>query len=834
MIPWRELPAPLAALRDLALDLRWTWSHEADALWARVDNEFWQRWGNPWTILDNVSAARLDELAADPDFVSHLYQLVLARRAYLADRSWFVDAAAGRPLKGTAYFSMEFGLGSALPLYAGGLGVLAGDFLKAASDQGIPVIGIGLLYQEGYFHQMIDAEGRQFEAFPYNDPSSMPVEPARTAEGAWLHIPVELPGRTLQLRAWRVIVGRTLLYLLDTNDPVNGPIDRGIAGKLYGGSNEMRLMQELVLGVGGWRLVEALHPEITVCHLNEGHAAFAILERARRFAQKNALSFNEALWATRPGNVFTTHTPVEAGFDRFPLPLLARYAQAWAGENVAVGDILALGLEDGRATGGMFNMAWLAARGALLSFGVSRLHGSVSRQIFQPLYPRWPESEVPFDHITNGVHVPTWDSAMADAIWTETCGKDRWRHEPEDMGQRIQTVEHEALWAMRGKAREDLVREVRSRLNVQLRGRGHPPDVVAIGETALDPNVLTLGFARRFTDYKRTDLLLFDRARLRRILCDEARPVQLVLAGKAHPDDTAGKRMVQEWIEFAQDPQFRRRVVFLEDYDITLAQQLVQGVDVWINTPRRPWEACGTSGMKVLVNGGLNLSTLDGWWEEAYAPGLGWAIGDHHFSAESEQDRHDAEAFYTLLEREVAPTFYNRDAAGIPRAWVTMMGRSMTELTLRYGAVRMVREYLEKAYLPAAAMLGDRTANGAAAAKAMDAWDQQLRRAWSGVHIGETDFARQESGWDVSVPIYLGEVATQDIRVEVFAEPKDGAAAEVIALAADGPVPGATGSYFYHGTIIGVRPAGDFTVRVLPARPGVHVPAETALIRWQR
>jgi glycogen phosphorylase len=834
MIPWRELPAPLAALRDLALDLRWTWSHEADALWARIDNEFWQRWGNPWTILDNVSAARLDELAADPDFVSHLYQLVLARRAYLADHSWFADAAAGTPLKGIAYFSMEFGLGSALPLYAGGLGVLAGDFLKAASDQGIPVIGIGLLYQEGYFHQMIDAEGRQLEAFPYNDPSSMPVEPARTAEGAWLHIPVELPGRTLRLRAWRVIVGRTLLYLLDTNDPVNGPIDRGIAGKLYGGSNEMRLMQELVLGVGGWRLVEVLHPEITICHLNEGHAGFAILERARRFAQKNALSFNEALWATRAGNVFTTHTPVEAGFDRFPMPLFARYAQAWAGETVAAGDILALGQENGRISDSFFNMAWLAARGALLSFGVSRLHGSVSRQIFQPLYPRWPQNEVPFDHVTNGVHVPTWDSAMADAIWTETCGKDRWRRQPEDMGQRIQTVEHEALWAMRGKAREELVREVRARLTFQLRGRGHPEAVVAIGERVLDPNVLTLGFARRFTDYKRIDLLLFDRARLTRMLCDEARPVQLVLAGKAHPDDAAGKRMVQEWIEFAQDSKLRRRLVFLEDYDITLAQHLVQGVDVWINTPRRPWEACGTSGMKVLVNGGLNLSTLDGWWEEAYAPGLGWAIGDRQFTIEAEQDRCDAEELYTLLEHDVVPAFYNRDSGGVPRAWVTMMGRSMTELTLRYGAVRMVREYVDRAYLPAAAALSERVADGAAAARAMEAWDRQLRQAWPGVHIGEADFTRQDSGWDVSVPIYLGDIATQDIRVEIYAEPIDGAAAEKIALAADGPVPGGTSSYFYRGKIGGTRAAGDYTVRVLPASPGVRVPTETTLIRWQR
>jgi starch phosphorylase len=834
MNPWRELPAPLAALRDLALDLRWTWCHEADALWARVDNEFWQRGGNPWTILDNVSAARLDELAADKDFVSDLDQTVEARRAYLADRGWFVDASAGSPLKGVAYFSMEFGLGNALPLYAGGLGVLAGDLLKAASDQGIPVIGIGLLYQEGYFHQMVDAEGRQSEAYPYNDPSSMPVEPVRMADGAWLRIPVELPGRILRLRVWRVIVGRTLLYLLDTNDPVNGPIDRGIAGKLYGGSNEMRLMQELVLGVGGWRLVEALHPEITVCHLNEGHAGFAILERARRFAHGNGLSFSEALWATRAGNVFTSHTPVAAGFDRFPLPLFLQYAQVWAGESVDLGDILALGLAEGNGSGRTFNMAWLATHGALLSFGVSRLHGSVSRRIFQPLYPRWPQSEVPFDHITNGVHVPTWDSAMADAIWTEACGKDRWRHEPDDMDARIQAVAHEKLWTMRGKAREELVRDVRARLTLQLSGRGHPPQVVAVGETVLDPNVLTLGFARRFTEYKRTDLLLSDRARLTRMLCNEARPVQLVLAGKAHPDDAAGKRMVQEWIEFAQDPMLRHRVVFLEDYDITLAQHLVQGVDVWVNTPRRPWEACGTSGMKVLVNGGLNLSTLDGWWEEAYAPGVGWAIGDRQFASETEQDRHDAEELYALLEREVVPAFYNRDAAGVPRGWLTMMGRSMTELTLRYGAVRMAREYVEKAWLPAAAALDARVADGAAAARAMHAWDQRLRSDWATVHIGETDFTRREPGWDVSVPIYLGEIATQDIRVEIYAEPSDGAAAEVATLVGDGAVPGATGAYFYRGTIGGARPPGDYTVRVIPSHPGVHIPAEMALIRWQR
>jgi starch phosphorylase len=372
------------------------------------------------------------------------------------------------------------------------------------------------------------------------------------------------------------------------------------------------------------------------------------------------------------------------------------------------------------------------------------------------------------------------------------------------------------------------------RLGFHLSGRGHPSEVVALGETVLDPNVLTLGFARRFTAYKRPDLLLADRARLARLLCDEARPAQLVLAGKAHPDDETGKRMIQEWVGFAQDPRYRRRVVFLEDYDISLAQKLVQGVDVWINTPRRPWEACGTSGMKVLVNGGLNLSTLDGWWEEAYAPDLGWAIGDGRHAETAEQDRRDAEELYAVLEREVVPAFYDRDAAGIPRAWVARMRRSMADLTLRYSASRMVREYVDRAYLPSALALRERVADGAAAAKAMAAWDRRLRRAWPGVHIGAPDFIRQDDGWTISVPVYLGEIAAADVRVESYADSTGGAAAEVTALAHDGPIPGAAGGFFYRGRIPGTRPADEYTVRVVPSHPGVWVPAEITLIRWQR
>ncbi|HEY0182595.1 MAG TPA: alpha-glucan family phosphorylase [Rhodopila sp.] len=834
MTPWRELPAALTALRELALDLRWTWSHEADALWAQAGGDLWQRTHNPWAILEDLTTARLDELAADKGFIKQLDALVAARNAYLGDPGWFAKTDSNAKLAGVAYFSMEFGVGEALPLYAGGLGILAGDALKAASDLGLPVIGIGLLYQEGYFHQMIDATGKQVEAYPYNDPSSMPISPARTPGDSWLHIPVELPGRTLRLRVWRVNVGRTLLYLLDSNDPANSPVDRGITGKLYGGGTEMRLLQEIALGVGGWRLVEALHPEIEVCHLNEGHAAFAMVERARSFAERTKIGFDEALWATRAGNVFTTHTPVEAGFDRFAPTLLARYGQAWAQNDAALADFVKLGLDQAVDPAGI-NMAYLAAHGAFLSFGVSRLHGAVSRRIFQPLFPRWPEQEVPFDHVTNGVHVPTWDSAMADAVWTGACGRERWRHEPRDMDERLEAIPDEALWTLRGQARAALIVTVRRRLASQLSGRGLSPEDVAVADSVLDPNVLTLGFARRFTGYKRPDLLLSDHDRLGRLLQDEACPVQIVLAGKAHPDDEVGKQMIQEWVRFAQDGRFRRRVVFLEDYDISLAQELVQGVDVWVNTPRRPWEACGTSGMKVVVNGGLNVSTLDGWWEEAYQPEVGWAIGDDHASANpDEQDHRDADELYTVLKDEVVAAFYDRDATGLPRAWVGRMRRSMIDLTRRFSASRMMRDYLEKAYLPAAQALRERVPDGAAAATAMVAWERDLRRDWPNIHVGDSTMTAQNDGWAISVPIYLGRIGIQAIRVEAYAQPLGDGAPEIIPLAHDGAIPGASSGYLYLGRIEGTRPAGDYTVRVVPSHPGVRVPAEVPLIRWQR
>ncbi len=831
-LSWRAaLPPALAALRDLALDLRWTWSRSADALWERLDAEVWRRTRNPWTLLEDVSAARLAELAADRDFVAHLAEITAERQRYLDAPTWFAETHGSAAFGGVAFFCMEFGLGEALPLYAGGLGLLAGDFLKAASDLGVPAIGVGLLYQEGYFRQMIDAAGWQQEAYPYNEPATMPVRRVLDAKGGLVHVSVELPGRTLRLRVWRAGVGRAALYLLDSNDPLNSPVDRGITGKLYGGSTEMRLLQEIVLGIGGWRLVEAVHPEIEVCHLNEGHAAFAVMERARALSERFGIDAEEALWASRAGNVFTTHTPVSAGFDRFPAGLLSQYREAATGAAADGLAAVALALT-GAAPAGDFNMAFLALRGAFACFGVSALHGAVSRRIFQPLFPRWPEREVPVGHVTNGVHMPSWESPEAEAVVAAAAGEDRWRGLAEALPAALGALDDAALWDMRARARHRLVRSVRERLGKHLRGRGQPEMLVARAEDVLDPNILTLGFARRFTGYKRPNLLLGDRARLEALLGDTRRPVQLVMAGKAHPADAEGKRMIAEWVAFTAHPRLWHSVVFLEDYDIALARELVQGVDVWINTPRRPWEACGTSGMKVLPNGGLNLSELDGWWAEAYAPDLGWAIGTTDQPDEATQDARDMAELYALLEGTVLPEFYDRDAAGIPRAWLARVRHGMATLSPRFSATRMVRDYVEQAYLPAATALRRRLAGGAAAATALRDWEHRLRRGWKSLHIGQPDVAPQADGWFFRVPVYLGEIVPEDIRVALHADPAGDGPAEAIALTRGEPIAGAVNGYTYAGHVPTARPHTDYAARIVPDHPEARVPAELPLIRW--
>ncbi|HEX4079652.1 MAG TPA: alpha-glucan family phosphorylase [Rhizomicrobium sp.] len=835
-LPLPNLPDELSALRALALDLRWTWNHEADSLWEYVDSQLWERTRNPWNILQNASPGRLQQLSSDAGFRTRLREFMAAREEYHQRPGWFAQAGHFAELKKISYFSMEFGLGAALPLYAGGLGVLAGDYLKTASDLDIPALGVGLLYQEGYFRQIVDADGMQQELYPYNEPATMPIEPVVLEDGGWLRIPLELPGRTVLLRVWQASVGRAKLYLLDSNDPLNTPVDRGITAKLYGGGPEIRLMQEIALGIGGWRVVERLHPDVEICHINEGHAAFAIIERACQFARRNKLGFWQALWATRAGNVFTTHTPVAAGFDAFPVHLLRTYLP-YADESLAgvtLDALLGLGRVDPRNPEEPFNMAWLAQRGSAACLGVSRLHGDFSRKIFQPLFPRWPACEVPVGHITNGVHMPTWDSAEADRIWTEGCGKERWRGMPEQLQERIAHIGDEDLWAMRGEARQRLVRVVRGRLATQLRERGFAGDAADHTGNVLDPNILTLAFARRFTEYKRPNLLLSDPARLERLLFNKERPMQIVVAGKAHPADLEGKAMIRAWIALAREPRFRPRILFLEDYDIALAKELVQGADVWINTPRRPWEACGTSGMKVLVNGGLNCSTLDGWWAEAHDGGLGWSIGDECGGEAAFVDERDAASLYDVLEKQILPEFYDRNADGLPCAWLARIRRSMSVLTPAYSSNRMMREYVEQAYLPLAARLRARLQEDCALAKTLWRWSEELRISWSSLHFGHPTILQEADRWRFSVPVFLGEPGPELVRVELFADEVEGRPAEVITLHREQPIPGSAHGYVYAGEVAGGRAAHEYTLRIIPYHEGAFVPSELPLIAWQQ
>jgi glycogen phosphorylase len=833
-----DLPPELVALGSLALDLRWTWSHETDQLWQRIDPAAWDQTRNPWAMLQDLSPARIRELANDLAFLDELQRLDTARNAYLNALGWFAPTYGQDALAGIAYFSMEFGLDEALPLYAGGLGVLAGDFLKTASDLGVPLVGIGLLYREGYFRQLIDAAGWQQESYPFNDAGSLPISPAQGADGAWLHIRLGLPGRDLTLRVWRVQVGRISLFLLDSDHPLNAPADRGITGRLYASGVEARLLQELVLGVAGWRVVEAVAPATEICHLNEGHAAFAAIERARAFSRRTGRSFRAALWATRAGNIFTTHTPVAAGFDRFAPDLIAtyaRYAEGFIEETgLPLAELLALGRADPNDATEPFNMAYLAQRGAARTIGVSRQHEAVSRRVFQPLFPRWPECEVPVGHITNGVHVPSWDSADADRLWTAACGRERWRCAPDRLDEQVAALDDATLWAMRGAGRHALVLAARRRLARQLGARGASPEAVEAAAQVLDPNVLTLGFARRFAEYKRPNLLLHDPDRLRRLLTDPARPAQLIVAGKAHPADDTGKRMIQEWIRLAQEPELRRSLVFLEDYDLALAQELVHGVDVWINTPRHPWEACGTSGMKVLVNGGLNLSVLDGWWEEAYEPGVGWAVGDGEPLDEAARDARDAARLHDVLANEVVPEFYDRDAEALPRRWLQRIRTSLSRLTPAYSSTRMLQEHVEQLYLPAVREYRRRLAAEGANAEAMACWELRLQQAWPRLHIGEPTIVRDDSMWQFSVPVYRGDLAAEDIRVELYAEPRDSITPVATEMQRSTPIAGSLNGDLYISTVAATRPAADYTVRVGPAFPGVNVPAELALVAWQK
>jgi len=829
------LPERLAGLAEMGLDMRWSWSHASDALWHHVDAELWDLTRNPWLILQSLSAARVEALAADASFTDLVSEHLARHRKALAGANWFAKAHGKAPLS-VAYFSMEFGLSEALPIYSGGLGILAGDHLKTASDLGVPVVGVGLLYQQGYFRQVINAGGAQEEFYPYNDPSQLPVLPVRNDQGEWLRVQLGLPGRDVWLRAWEVKVGRVKLYLLDSNDPANGPADQCITTELYGGGPELRLQQEIVLGIGGWRLLCALDIRPQVCHLNEGHAALAVLERARCFMQDTGRPFEVALAATKAGNVFTTHTPVPAGFDRFPPGMVAQYLGAYVERlGIPLERLLGLGRQNPADAAEPFNMAFLAVRGSAMVNGVSRLHGRVSRRIFQPLFARWPQGEVPVTHVTNGVHMPSWDSADADKLWHDACGKERWLGTLDTLEADFKSVPDEKLWEFRNAGARQLVQYVRWRLARQRESAGASrKDIVAAG-SALNPDALTMGFARRFATYKRPNLLLHDPDRLARLLRNSRRPVQLVVAGKAHPKDEAGKALIQAWSDFIRRDELNARAVFLSDYDMVLAERLVQGVDLWINTPRRPWEASGTSGMKVLVNGGINLSALDGWWAEAYRPEAGWAVGDgQEHDDEAAWDARDAEQLYGLLEHDVLDAFYNRGGDGIPKAWVDRMRLSMAELTPRFSSNRMVRQYVERLYLPAAEAYEARTADGGAKAAALCKWRSSLAASWSRIRLGKLEVRQDGGGQAFRVPAWLGDLEPHAVAVQLYAEARDGKQdqPEVHAMSRGEATSDPPGGWVYELRIPADRRGGDYTPRVVPAFDGAFIPMEADEIHW--
>ncbi|MEW6154427.1 MAG: alpha-glucan family phosphorylase [Actinomycetota bacterium] len=829
-----RLPEAIAALAHLALNLRWSWDEPTRDLFRWVDPDAWEATGHdPVAVLNTASRARLEQLAADPPFLTFLREVEDDLARQLGSDMWF--HRRNSDLRSVAYFSPEFGIARALPQYSGGLGVLAGDHLKAASGLGVPILGVGLFYREGYFRQELTTDGWQQERYVGLDPHAMALAPEP------VEVVVDLAGTPLAARVWRATIGRVPLYLLDTDVEHNDDGGRRVTDRLYGGDAEHRLRQEVLLGMGGVRALRALGHDPHVFHTNEGHAGFLGLERIGQAMRDDGLTFPEAIEAVRAGTVFTTHTPVSAGIDRFPRHLMERYFGGWAAEHgIAFDDLMALGQAPHEPSDASFNMAMMGFRLAAWSNGVSKLHGQVSRRIFSSLWPGVPEGEVPITSITNGVHPRTWVSAeMQDLFnrnvlpeWYE-AGVDRWA--------RIERVSDVELWQARARGRERLVEFVRRRLRESGLGKGLTEGDLAWTDEVFDPEHLTIGFSRRFASYKRATLLLSQPERLTELLLSADRPIQIVFAGKAHPADDLGKEIIRQIVQFARQPHLRHRVAFLEDYDIDVARTLYQGSDVWLNTPRRPLEACGTSGEKAALNGALNCSVLDGWWDECYNPEIGWAIG----SAEHQPDLHlrdqiEANSLFDLLERQIVPLFYDRPPGRPPSGWLQRVRTSLKALGPFVPASRMVKDYVEQLYEPAGARAAALNDGNHDRAKALAAWKQRVTAGWDEVKLtvgepddGVTDLGRERT---VTASLELGPLSPFDVTVELVHGPvglnDELAPAGVVTMVAGSNGIG-EGTSTYTGTFVCER-AGryGFTVRVVPSHPDLANPAEVGRVTW--
>jgi starch phosphorylase len=774
------LPEALTPLGELVDNLRWSWHPPTQEVFAAVDPDLWEAVRHdPVRLLGEVPPERLQELAAETGFLNKIRSAHQDLQRYLTEDRWYqrTDGDAPRTI---AYFSPEYGITHVLPQYSGGLGILAGDHLKAASDLGVPIVGVGLLYRHGYFVQSLSRDGWQQERYPLVDPNNLPMNPLRDTDGSPVRVYVSLPGeRRLAAGVWIVQVGRVPLLMLDSDVEENGQAEREVTDRLYGGGGEHRLQQEMLLGIGGVRALRVYSrvtgtPPPEVFHTNEGHAGFLGLERIRELIEEQGLSLDAALEAARSGTVFTTHTTVPAGIDRFPRDLIQQY---FGGDNASpslpVDRILTLGAED--YPGGdpeVFNMAVMGLRLAQRANGVSRLNAQVSREMFSGLWPAFDQNEVPITAVTNGVHAPTWVAPEVMRLARRAGGTDLVER-GEGWEQAVSKVRDAEIWSTKRILRERLVQEARRRLRESARQRGASEAELGWIDGVLDPDVLTIGFARRAASYKRLTVMLRDRDRLRAILLHPQRPAQIVIAGKAHPADDGGKRLIQEMVHFTDEADVRHRIVFLPDYDIELAQPLYPGCDVWLNNPLRPYEACGTSGMKAALNGALNLSIRDGWWDEWFEPEFGWAIPSAEGVEDPEhRDELEAAALYDIIEQQLVPRYYDVDGGGVPRRWLEMLRQTLTSLGPRVQATRMVRDYVEELYRPAA--LSCRALNDEYdGAKALASWKARVREAWPGVTIEHVESMSGADAFEMGQSLQLrafvslGSLSPEDVDVQV-------------------------------------------------------------------
>ncbi len=858
-----KLPERLLPLKEIANNVWWAWDHDAAALMLRIDRDLWDKEDyNPLKVICKVPQKRLEELSSDESFLNHMDRVYNRLNTYLKSKSWFTnnypnllhdDNTPSEKLQQVfAYFSAEFGLTETIPIYSGGLGMLAGDHMKSASDLGVPLCGVGLLYTEGYFRQYLNSDGWQQETYPKNDFFTMPIDLMRDKDGNPHKVSVDMPEGPLYARIWKVTVGRTAIYLLDSNIPENSESLREVTSRLYGGDTEMRIKQEMLLGIGGVRALHKVGKIPAVTHMNEGHSAFLALERVRLLMELHDLKFDEAKELVIASNVFTTHTPVPAGNDRFSFEQIRKYFGGYVSKlGISIDDFLKMGEEpvdhDDPSNGSNFCMTVLALHLASFNNGVSKLHGQVSRKMWHWMWPDYESDDVPITSITNGVHGRTWISFDMASLLDRYLGP-RWVDQPWDQSiwSRIKDLPSTELWYTHERRRERLVAFVRRRLRKQFEIKGASGADLEITNEVLDPSVLTIGFARRFATYKRATLLFEDIERLTKILNNKDMPVQIIFAGKAHPKDDAGKDFIKEIYRMAKKPELRRRIVFLEDYDMTTARYLVQGIDVWLNNPRRPLEASGTSGMKVCFNGGLNMSILDGWWDEAYNGENGWAIGageeylDDGKELENYQDSVESKAMYQLLEDHVVPKFYNRGADSIPKEWVDMMKKSMMTNCAVFNTNRMVQEYTTKFYLNAFNSFEKLSKDDFKGAKTLASWKKKINSSWDRVKIIDVkepinrELQRQDV-LNIEAVVDLDKLTPEDVAVSIFygnmdyhGNIVDGQEAKMSVKSHDGNL------YTYQG-VIKCEDAGKFgyCVRVMADKEELVSRFHFGKIKWE-